>query len=108
MEAAMHRVSLGLLGRTLAAFALLAILVAAAPRPAGAYGQLAVYQVTVSFNCNNPDFCGSELGGFWGWAEFDSDGHGGNGDVDAELTGCEHLQGGPGGGGGGAGHFHAE
>lgn len=68
------------------------------------YGPLAVYQVTFSMNCNNPSFCGSDgLGGFWGWAVFNSDGT-----ADAELTGCGHLQGGPGGGGGGAGHFHAD
>jgi hypothetical protein len=64
------------------------------------YGPLAVYQVAISQNCNNPDFCGPELGGFWGWAVFNSDGT-----ADAELTGCGHLQGGPGGGGGGAGHM---
>jgi len=64
------------------------------------YGPLAVYQVTFSMNCNNPGFCGSDnLGGFWGWAAFNSDGT-----VDAELTGCGHLR----GVGGGAGHFHAD
>ena len=42
----------------------------------------------------------ADLGGFWGWAVFNSDGT-----ADAELTGCGHLQG---GGGGGAGHFHAD
>lgn len=68
------------------------------------YGPLAVYQVAISMNCNNPSFCGSDgLGGFWGWAVFNSDGT-----SDAELTGCGHLQGGPGGGGGGAGHFRAD
>ena len=71
----------------------------AAPASAD-YGPLAVYQVTLSFNCNNPGFCGPDLGGFWGWAVFNSDGT-----ADAELTGCGHLQG---GGGGGAGHFHAD
>jgi hypothetical protein len=67
------------------------------------YGPLAEYQVAISFNCNNPDFCGPELGGFWGWVVFNTDGT-----ADAELTGCGHLQGGPGGGGGGANHFHAD
>jgi hypothetical protein len=77
--------------------------VAAAPASAG-YGPLAVYQVAFSFNCNNPSFCGSGgLGGFWGWAVFNSDGT-----ADAELTGCGHLQGGPGGGGGGAGHMSSD
>jgi hypothetical protein len=64
------------------------------------YGPLAVYQIAISQNCNNPGFCGPELGGFWGWAVFNSDGT-----ADAELTGCGHLQGGPGGGGGGAQHM---
>ncbi len=64
------------------------------------YGPLAVYQVTISQNCNNPTFCGPDLGGFWGWAVFNSDGT-----ADAELTGCEHSVG---GGGGGAIHFHAD
>jgi hypothetical protein len=64
------------------------------------YGPLAVYQVTFSFNCNNPSVCGPDLGGFWGWAVFNSDGS-----ADAELTGCGHTVG---GGGGGAIHFHAD
>jgi hypothetical protein len=82
-----------------------AALVGLGSAPASAeYGPLAVYQVAFSFNCNNPSFCGSDgLGGFWGWAVFNSDGT-----ADAELTGCGHLQGGPGGGGGGAGHFSAD
>jgi hypothetical protein len=63
------------------------------------YGPLAVYQVTFSFNCNNASLCGPDLGGFWGWAVFNSDGS-----VDAELTGCGHTP----GGGGGAIHFHAD
>jgi hypothetical protein len=103
-----HFPSLRLVGRIAAAGTLLAVLAVAAPRPAGAYGRLAVYQVEFSFNCNSPDACGPDLGGFWGWGEFDSDGHGGAGNVDAELTGCEHLQGGHGGGGGGAQHFAAD
>lgn len=84
----------------LAAAALVAVSIAAASGQA--YGQRAVYQIGISFNCNNPSFCGPELGGFWGWAEFDNDNTG-----DAELTGCAHLAGGPGGGGGGAGHFRS-
>lgn len=67
------------------------------------YGPLAVYQVTISQNCNNPTFCGPNLGGFWGWAVLNSDGT-----VDAELTGCGHLVGGGGPGTAGAGHFHAD
>jgi len=64
--------------------------------PASAYGSAAEYQITISENCNNPSICGSELGGFWGWAEFDNDGTG-----DAEFAFCGH---GAGGGGFGAGH----
>jgi hypothetical protein len=61
-----------------------------APDAGHAYGPLAVYQVGFSENCNNPSFCGaSNLGGFWGWAEFDRDGT-----ADAQLTDCSHLQGG--------------
>jgi hypothetical protein len=67
------------------------------------YGPLAQYQVAISFNCNNKTFCGPDLGGFWGWAVFNTDGT-----ADAELTGCTHLVGGPGGGGGGAEHFHVD
>lgn len=61
---------------------------------AHAYGRLAQWQVGLSFNCNNASICGTDgLGGFWGWAEFDSDFT-----ADAELTGCQHFQGGPAGG----------
>jgi hypothetical protein len=55
---------------------------------AHAYGNKAVWQVALSFNCNNKKLCGQELGGFWGWAEFDADNT-----ADAELTGCGHLKG---------------
>jgi hypothetical protein len=68
---------------------------------AHAYGSTALWQVGLSFNCDNPSVCGAtNLGGFWGWVEFDSGGLG-----DAELTGCGHLQGGP---GGGAQHFSVD
>jgi hypothetical protein len=89
--------------------ALVAVLAAAAlagvaaPRAKADYGPLAEYQVAMSFNCNNKTACGPDLGGFWGWAVFNTDGT-----ADAELTGCGHLVGGPGGGGGGADHFHAD
>src|SRR5712691_8701960 len=67
------------------------------------YGPLAQYQTTFSFNCNNPSFCGADgLGGFWGWAVFNTDGS-----ANAQLTGCGHLQGGP-GGTAGAEHFSAD
>ncbi len=68
---------------------------------AHAYGPTALWQIGLSENCDNPSVCGAtNLGGFWGWAEFDSGGLG-----DAELTGCGHLQGGP---AGGAQHFSAD
>src|SRR5258707_12350253 len=61
---------------------------------ARAYGQLAQWQFGLSFNCNNVAICGANgLGGFGGWAEFDSDNT-----ADAQVTGCGHLQGGPAGG----------
>jgi hypothetical protein len=54
-----------------------------------AYGNNALWQIGLSFNCNNPSLCLTPpfgIGGFWGWIEFDSDGTG-----DATLTGCSHL-----------------
>ena len=76
---------------------------------AGAYGGGSshdTWQITMSFNCNNGSFCGDDLGGFWGWVEFDrwSDG---SITGDAELTGCGHSVGG-GGPGGGAGHSRVD
>jgi hypothetical protein len=72
---------------------------------AGAYGGGSTHdtwQIGLSFNCNNPSFCGNDLGGFWGWVEFD---RAADGTItgDAQLTGCGHSVGG-GGPGAGAGH----
>jgi hypothetical protein len=72
--------------------------------PAGAYGGGAnhdMWQIGISGNCNNPSFCGDELGGFWGWIEF---ARFADGTItgDAKTAGCFHLPGGAGGGGGGA------
>jgi hypothetical protein len=89
-----------LLVASLAASATLAVGFAS---PAGAYGGGAghdMWQVGISGNCNNPSFCGPELGGFWGWVEFDRFADG-TITGDAQLTGCSHFLG---GGGGGAGH----
>jgi hypothetical protein len=74
---------------------------------AGAYGGGSshdTWQVGLSFNCDNPSFCGNDLGGFWGWVEFDrwSDG---SITGDAQLTGCGHSVGGGGPGSAGAGHI---
>jgi hypothetical protein len=89
---------------------LLAVLVTAATvaligaGSAGAYGgdgHMGVYQVGVSFNCDNRSLCGSDLGGFWGWLELDNaapDGQSGIGG-DAQFAFCGH-----GGGFNGAGH----
>jgi hypothetical protein len=77
--------------------------------PAGAYGGGAnhdMWQVGLSFNCNNPDFCGDEVGGFWGWAEFDRSADGTQTWGDAELAFCSHTVGG--GGFAGAGHGSVE
>lgn len=66
----------------------------AAAVPAGAYGndgQMDVYQIGISFNCNNPAFCGSDnLGGFWGWAELDHNPVTGSSTGDAEFAFCSH------------------
>ncbi len=72
---------------------------------AGAYGGGAdhdMWQVGISFNCNNADFCGANLGGFWAWAEFDRSADGTATWGDVEGSGCFHTL----GGGGGAGAVH--
>jgi hypothetical protein len=71
------------------ALAFVISIVAARAPAAHAYGPLAQWQIGLSFNCDNPTYCGSQLGGFWGWVEFDSDNTG-----DAEVAGCSHFQGG--------------
>jgi hypothetical protein len=84
--------------------AMLALASLAAATPAGAYGGGAnhdMWQIGISGNCNNPSFCGEELGGFWGWVEFDRFADG-TITGDAKVAGCFHLPGGAGGGGGGA------
>jgi hypothetical protein len=76
--------------------------------PASAYGGGAnhdMWQVGLSFNCNNPDICGSDLGGFWGWAELDRSADGTQTWGDAQFAGCFHTIG---GGGAGAGHTSQE
>jgi hypothetical protein len=86
-----------------------AALTAALITPVGAYGGGAshdMWQVGLSFNCNNPDICGAQLGGFWGWVEFDRSADGTVTWGDAELTGCSHTVGG--GGFAGAGHISIE
>src|SRR5437867_12258035 len=70
---------------------------------AGAYGGGAnheMWQIGISFNCNNPhgacDAMGG-TGGIWGWAEFDRSADGTQTWGDGEFTGCGHTVGGVGG-----------
>jgi hypothetical protein len=92
-----------------ASLAVAAALVVVMVSPVGAYGGGAshdMWQVGLSFNCNNPDLCDGQLGGFWGWVEFDRSADGTVTWGDAELTGCFHTVGG--GGSAGAGHISIE
>lgn len=89
----------GALAMSLALVVVFAVGIARAPS-AHAYGRLAQWQIGLSFNCNNVAYCGQQLGGFWGWAEFDSDNT-----ADAQLTDCQHFQG---GGPAGAQHFSSD
>jgi hypothetical protein len=88
-----------------AALAAAAVLALGFASPAGAYGGGAghdMWQVGISGNCNNPSFCGEELGGFWGWVEFDRFADG-TITGDAQTAGCVHIL-----RGGGGGAFHAD
>jgi hypothetical protein len=99
--------------RTLVLIAVLAAAVALAAgfaASAGAYGGGAshdTWQIGLSFNCNNPSLCGNDLGGFWGWVEFDRFADGSI-TGDAELAGCGHSVGGGGPGSAGAGHIRID
>jgi hypothetical protein len=80
--------------------------------PAGAYGGGAshdMWQVGLSFNCNNPSICNTPdfggTGGFWGWVEFDRSADGTQTWGDVEAAFCFHTVG---GGGAGAGHTSIE
>ena len=80
---------------TLVSAGLLAAPMALSTPVAGhAYGNLALWQIAISGNCNNPSLCAGApfngTGGFWVWAEFDSDNTG-----DVTVTDCGHLVGGP-------------
>ena len=92
-----------------ASLAVVFALSGAAPSTAGAYGGGAthdMWQIGLSFNCNKADYCGPDLGGFWGWVEFDEAGTSAWGD--AELAGSGHTTGGGGPGSAGASHFSLE
>lgn len=56
----------------------------------GGDGKMDVYQIGISFNCDNPSFCGQNLGGFWGWGELDHNVSTGANTGDAQLTNCAH------------------
>ncbi len=90
-------------GRAFAVFAVAAVVLGNAPRTAQAYGKDALWQVGLSFNCNTPASCGSALGGFWAWVEFDE---GFTGDLTA--AGCSHLSSPAGPGLAGADAFQAD
>jgi hypothetical protein len=82
-----------LLSAALALAIIVPVVLVATAMSASAYGgdgKMDVYQVGISFNCNNRDFCGGELGGFWGWAEFDRNPATGATSGDAEFAGCSH------------------
>jgi hypothetical protein len=88
---------------TVAGLAAAAVLAVGLASPASAYGGGAghdMWQVGMSFNCNNPSFCGPDLGGFWGWVEFDRSADGTQTWGDAEAAFCFHTVGGGGAGGG--------
>jgi len=98
----------------LAALGAAAVLVAGFASSAGAYGGGAshdTWQIGLSFNCNNPSYfmCQDpetgqpQLGGFWGWVEFDRFADG-TITGDAQVAGCGHTTGGGGPGSAGAGH----
>src|SRR3989442_2011285 len=85
-----RRAQMGRIKRLVVVLLGASLAVAVAVSPAAAYGNgggsQQLYQATASMNCNNPSLCGSFLGGFWAWAEFDA-----NGTFDAEVTFCSHL-----------------
>ena len=93
------RIALAVIGTSLIAAA------ASAPVSAdygNSGGNVQLYQVTASMNCNNPSVCPQPLGGFWAWGVFNQDGS-----FDAEITFCGHMMT-PDGPSAGAGHAHAE
>ena len=70
-----------------------------------------MWQVGLSFNCNNPSLCADMggTGGFWGWVEFDRSADGSQTWGDLEAAFCFHTVGGGGGpGSAGGGHTSIE
>ncbi|SRR5712691_2887668 len=89
------------MSRWRACLAILAVAVgfAVTPTTASAYGSDAIYQITFSFNCDNPTVPACQpslenpfgLGGFWGWIELDgSPGATSGTDGNFVGTGCSH------------------
>lgn len=108
----MNQQVLGALRRpvsAVAAIAAAAMLAVGFASPASAYGGGAnhdMWQVGLSFNCNNSSLCADMgTGGFWGWAEFDRSADGTQTCRDAEFAFCFHTVG---GGAAGAGHTSIE
>lgn len=61
------------------------------------------WQIGISFNCDNRQLCGPDLGGFWGWAELDQNlGTPTTYTGDAKFAFCFHGGTGPGGAGAGS------
>jgi hypothetical protein len=88
---------------TAAAFLVIGAAAPAAADYGNSGGNVQLYQLTASMNCNNPSLCGDMLGGFWAWGVFNQDGT-----FDAEVTFCDHMSTPAGPGLAGAGHAHAE
>jgi hypothetical protein len=77
------------ISRAFIALIVVSVLLGSAPSKALAYGNDALWQIGLSFNCNDPSLCLTPpfgVGGLWGWIEFDTGGEG-----DATLAGCTHL-----------------
>ena len=78
-----------IISRAFIALIVVSVLLGSAPSTTLAYGNDALWQIGLSFNCNNKDLCLTPpfgIGGLWGWIEFDTGGEG-----DATLAGCTHL-----------------
>jgi hypothetical protein len=105
MKTHLRRIVSALAISVCAAFAVVA-LGSAAASAYGHTGTLDMWQVGMSFNCDNRALCGDNLGGFWGWAQFTRDPVTGDRDADAQLTGCFHSA--PGVGAAGAQHFSVD
>src|SRR5207247_9869426 len=78
-QGASREVSMGKVVRFALALFIASLLGAAASVPVAADygnsgGNVQLYQLTASMNCNNPDVCGDMLGGHWAWGGLTEDG----------------------------------